>query len=375
MPKIIHLVLGKANPNKMNGVNKVVSNLATNMSTNGFDCSVWGITPTPNKVDDLPNRNFETKLFQASNNKLKIDGSIEKSLKTLNKNTVFHLHGGFIPEFFHVHSLLRKYKIPYIVTPHGCYNKVSMQNSKLKKTAYFNLFEKSLLKHSKAVHFVGKSESEVIETTLPKVKKVVIPNGQSLKELEFNFTKIENCSGPIFSFCGRMDKKMKGLDLLLKGFQLYKNLLGGSGILWLIGDGYQIEELKEMATLLNIDKYVKFWGKRFGEEKNNILANSDVFFHPSRYEGLPTAILEAAGLKLPCVVSDATNMLEYIKENNAGYVLNENTSFEIAETMVYIEKDKKYNHLMQKGSNAYSMILEQFNWQNISEKLIHLYSE
>jgi hypothetical protein len=45
--KIIHLVLGKANPDRMNGVNKVAHNQAIALFELGCDVEIWGITKTP----------------------------------------------------------------------------------------------------------------------------------------------------------------------------------------------------------------------------------------------------------------------------------------------------------------------------------------
>ena len=45
--EIIHLILGKANPNRMNGVNKVVHELATTQVEKGISAEVWGITDNP----------------------------------------------------------------------------------------------------------------------------------------------------------------------------------------------------------------------------------------------------------------------------------------------------------------------------------------
>ncbi|MBK7805817.1 MAG: hypothetical protein IPJ51_05910 [Saprospiraceae bacterium] len=47
--EIIHIVLGKANPERMNGVNKVVFQLATKQAESGRNVSVWGITKDPVK--------------------------------------------------------------------------------------------------------------------------------------------------------------------------------------------------------------------------------------------------------------------------------------------------------------------------------------
>jgi len=373
--KIIHFLLGKANPNRMNGVNKVVNNLATYQTQLGYNANVWGITPTPEDRSDLPERNYNTTLFPKTS-KLFISKKIEEAITTLKEKTIFHIHGGFIPEFFHLHRLLKKHKIPYIVTPHGCYNEKAMENNKAFKQIYFNVFEKELLNNAKTLHCIGKSEWQSSDKLVPNAPKVLIPNGQNLKELKYEYKRInpEDDHTPVFGFLGRMDKKMKGLDLLLEGFAIYKHQLLKDGHLWLIGGNQDFEKLKQMAVKLNIKKFVKFWGPQFGNTKLNLLANMDAFYHASRYEGMPTAILEAAALKIPCVVSDATNMMEYIKEHDAGLILDPNTAASVAESMIKIDELKEYNRLKQKGLNAYQMVKNTFDWEVISKNLVEIYA-
>ena len=48
--EIIHIVLGKANPDRMNGVNKVVYQLATKQADFGEKVAVWGITNDTEKI-------------------------------------------------------------------------------------------------------------------------------------------------------------------------------------------------------------------------------------------------------------------------------------------------------------------------------------
>ena len=69
--EIIHLILGKANPDRMNGVNKVVYQLTTQQAIAGRKVSIWGISK--NTEHNYGERNFETRLFQAFRNPIKID--------------------------------------------------------------------------------------------------------------------------------------------------------------------------------------------------------------------------------------------------------------------------------------------------------------
>ena len=60
--KIIHVVLGKANPNRMNGVNKVAHSLATTQKLLGHDVTIFGLTNTP-EIDKI-NRSYKLSLYK-----------------------------------------------------------------------------------------------------------------------------------------------------------------------------------------------------------------------------------------------------------------------------------------------------------------------
>lgn len=369
---IIHLVLGKANPDRMNGVNKVVDNLAKEQTALGYRVSVWGITPEPN--EKTPERTYDLNLFQSKKNKLVLDASIKTAIEDCPKDTVFHIHGGFIPEFYHFTKLLNKYGLDFILTPHGNYAANALRKNGLVKSIYFKLFEKNLLSTCKAIHCLGSGERNDIDKVHAMSKKLLIPNGQRMEDIPARKSDKQQLSYPVFGYCGRLTRDQKGLDLLLEGFKKYKDQKG-SGELRLIGNGEYLDEMKEYVRKNNLIDNVFFLGVRYGDEKFNEIAAMDAFYHPSRNEGLPTAVLEAAATGVPCVVSAYTNMGEHIKKNNAGIFLKNNTPDEICASMFQIELWKKEKQIEQIGINAVNMIKQHFNWNTIAQDLINVYKE
>ena len=97
--EIIHVVLGKANPSRMNGVNKVVFQLATEQALAGRKVSIWGITKSVEH--NYGERPFETQLFKAQRNPFAISEELRKKLIAAKGNAIFHLHGGWIPTRCH----------------------------------------------------------------------------------------------------------------------------------------------------------------------------------------------------------------------------------------------------------------------------------
>ena len=104
------------------------------------------------------------------------------------------------------------------------------------------------------------------------------------------------------------------------------------------------------------------------------MANMNAFYHPSRNEGLPMAVLEAAVLGKALVVSEYTNMTGYVSEYNAGICLKHNTPEEIAASMQSIHQMMLDGTLENHGKNARRMAEENFDWKIIAQQLLDAYA-
>ena len=368
--KVIHLVLGKANPDRMNGVNKVAHHLATSQHELGVEVEIWGITKTPETA--VYPRPFPTLLFRAQPFFRDLEPKLMHAISKQEKGTVFHIHGAFITDFYKVTRLLNDLKIPYVYTPHGAFNKVALEKNKWVKKVYINRFERHILRDAKKVQFLGQSEFDHISKIIRLQNKVVIPNGQDFGELNFEFHRMQRRHEPLFGFCGRLDTYYKGLDTLLDGFAGYCQH-GGKGELWLIGDGPDRPKLEAQAKTLKITDRVSFMGARYGKDKLNRIANMDLFCHPSRSEGSPTAVLEAAALGIPVMVSTATNVGVQVEAAGCGIHLRQSNAKSIEKAF------KTFSELYNTGDHhtmsdrAKKMVCENFNWKAISNRLIEIY--
>lgn len=354
----------------MNGVSKVAHQLAHTQALQGHEVEMWGLTPTPDEI--MAPRAYQLRLFKQTGH-FALDAKLKLALKELpRENICFHIHGGFIFPFYLISRRLFLLRIPYVFTPHGSYSPFAFQRSGWKKKIYFNLFESNMVKRAQTLHFLGKSGFELFDKLMKIDHKVLIPNGQNLEELVFDYEPVINCNYPIFSFCGRLINHYKGLDILLEAFGRYKQN-GGKGLLWLIGDGPDKDKLKQLALKWNIDREVFFFGSQYGKDKLSLLLESDAFVHPSRSEGFPTAVLEAAGLGLPCILSEATNVAGYIRQYKVGIALEKNDVHHITEALFQIEIIKKHNGLEEMGHAAHRMVEAEFDWQDIASRLVAVY--
>jgi len=367
---IIHIVLGKGNPNRMNGVNKVAFYLANTQAKQGYNVELWGITKRPEEKVDYEHL-YNIKLFLDSGFGIRISKKLKIALEKSNPNTIFHLHGGFIPEFISISKILNKLNRKFIITSHGAYNLVAMKTNRKIKRWYFPFFEKKIILRASKVHLVGKSEFDGLDLIKQRDKGVVIPNGQVFIENKSNWN--DSSAKFIFGFLGRLDIFTKGLDMVLDAISMFPPEQGKNIEFWMVGSGKEELKLRKMVKSKNIDKTVIFKGPKYGNEKIETLTKFNAFVHPSRNEGMPGAVLEAAMQGLPCIVSYETNLGSFIKKHNAGIALKKNTAKNIFSAMKYLLENPEEVRAM--GQNARDMVKTTFSWENISNQHIKVYKQ
>jgi len=366
--KIIHVLLGKSNPNTANGVNKFINSVATELALKNYDTEVWGISKNSNVNFEC---NYQLKIFKKKNI-FSIDGQIIKKIKLLdNKNTVFHFHSVFIKEFYQITRILIKYNFKYVVSPHSGYSKAALKSKNLfLKYIYISIFESNIIKKASLLHVNNPSELDYFQELIENKLIVTTPNGFNLSNNVFRYNNNENY---IIGFMGRFSIKHKGLDILLEGFNEYI-LQNGIGNLYLIGSG----PIKNIVSTLNTStqKKITIYEPQFGLKKTHILSKMSIFIHSSRWEGFPLSLLEAAANSLPLIVSKQTNLGKYVRQYKSGLVLENNTPEEVLKALFIGEKLFKEKTLQKKYSkNAFKMVENEFSWSNIVDKIINGYEE
>ncbi|NJB82461.1 glycosyltransferase [Wenyingzhuangia aestuarii] len=366
--RIIHIVLGKGNPNRQNGVNKVVNSIANCQAENGIDTTLWGISFS--QEHNYPERKYKTVLFKDHAHKFTIDESLYKAIDQLKgSNVVIHIHGAFIPQFYKIAKRLKKHNIPYVYTPHGAYNLKALQKSKWSKYVYIKLFESFIVNNAKAIQLLGFSEKKGTLRYFKKANITIIPNGQNLN---IDFYNVPNHTKLHLGFLGRIDIETKGLDILLTALSKFKT--SNNVQLHIIGSGGEMQDLQKIITEKQLEDLVILEGAKFDKDKFNTLNNLDVLCLTSRNEGLPGAVLEAASVGTPVLISKETNLETYVTNHQAGWVLKENTPAEIEESLLKIMDIKKENQLRGYKKNALKMIENDFEWNKIINLLHQVYT-
>lgn len=364
--RIVHILRGKANPETLNGVNRVVHWMATSQIKQGHKVEVWGLADSMTPPSHL--REYDLRIFSKTRLRFTPGREIRIAIDRLEAGTWVHFHSVFIPEFPAISQLLKKRGFSFGITPHGGYSSGVFNKNPWKKRIYFALREARYLQSAAWIQAIGESEIKDILKIAPLSRVVLIPNGQEPNGFHSSRAPIKS-ERPLIGFCGRLATRHKGLDYLIEGFAAYR-ANGGLGELWVIGDGEDRAALERQAAYCGVEAQVRFHGAKHGEEKLALIDSLDAFIHSSRWEGLPTSCLEAASLGKPLLVSYETNLAGYVERSGAGLILDETSAAGVERALRRFQYLYQSNQSQLMGQKARLLIEKEFSWEENAKSFI-----
>ena len=283
-----------------------------------------------------------------------------------NKPDLVIIHQIYEPEFVYISFILRKAKIPYIVVPHGSLT-IEAQKTKRLKKIFGNILFMPFIKNAVAVQCLSKKE---MDSTKIKVPKFIGTNGAVIPEEKkefFNTNKLR------FTFVGRLDYHIKGLDIMLDAFRLLNaSPYRDKCELYIYGPDIrgQYAHMENMISERSLDGLVKLNPAVFDREKEKVLLESDVFIQTSRTEAMPMGLLEALSYGLPCLVTEGTTLGSFIEKENAGWVAETNPQ-SVFECLIRAIEEKE--SLKEKSNGARTLITNNFSWDKVANDSLNYY--
>ena len=226
---------------------------------------------------------------------------------------IVHLHDTLPILIRKVAKKASRLGVPIVTTYHNDYLK-SSYSGKLLKWVRWHLQGKNTLDLSDArialrpyfeqlLREKGvRGRIDVIPTGFePPTKKERVPDGAP--------------QGPFLLYLSRLTKQ-KGLDILLEAWSSMGDSMKSRHQLVIAGDGpLKSEVLKSTGRATTDLNYV---GLVDEEQKSWLLRNASALVLPSRFEGLPAILLEAAWEGLPVAMSDVNDLGTFTEEGGFG---------------------------------------------------------
>jgi glycosyltransferase involved in cell wall biosynthesis len=360
--QIIHILLGKANPERMNGVNKVAHQMATAQTEHGLDVTICGLTT--DKTETKP-RPYKLVLIRQKSRTFFLTNELRNFIDQLSMDAIVHFHGVLIPIFFSIARKLKQKNISYVITPHGALQDMPLQRRKLLKMPYLLLFEKHFLNNARKIQALTTHEQSALNRQTIS-KTIHIPNAYPYQPY---IKQPPDNQEIIFGYIGRFDKRHKGLDALIAGFHEFYQI-HREGYLWLTGDGRDRSYLEKQVKLFDLSNRVIFKGEHHAQSKQDLLNQINAFILPSRWDTMPVAVLEAAANQIPLIVTKAAGYEEAINRWQSGIILQNTDPVEIAAGMANFLGRHRNDTLEITGKNAENMVKEEFIWSKVIHQVI-----
>lgn len=171
-----------------------------------------------------------------------------------------------------------------------------------------------------------------------------------------------------FIIIGYIEQR-KGQDILLEAIKRLEPDIRQKAEFIFVGQNTSLlaKDLIESAGEIS---EIMFTGPVDRSKINSLLGRADMLVCPSREDPMPTVAAEAMMHKVPCLVSDTTGTVKYIRDGIDGLIFqSENTGQlkEILERCIQGEFD-----LVQMGRNARNVYEEYFSMEAFENRLMEL---
>ncbi|MFW9989794.1 MAG: glycosyltransferase [Candidatus Odinarchaeota archaeon] len=290
---------------------------------------------------------------------------IRKAWKILKENDIIHVWVPFYPNTFIICFLkllfFKKKKLILTMDTFPAYSfKVSSVLDVLFRS-FFKTIGKLAFIASNYILIYGQSFIKYAKkASVPKKKIRVSPTGinYDLKMVDRNIRELLKIGNneKIMLYVGLLNKR-KGIDLIIKtAFQLKSENIK----FLLVGDAPKREKYIKITSNLGLSKNIIFLGNRL--DVHNFYNQADIFFFPSRGEGLPGVLMEAMLYQVPIVSNNIPGVRDLVEHMENGILCEIEEIHCYKKAIKTLLRDEQLRNKFKK--NGINRIKSKYLWKN-----------
>ena len=198
----------------------------------------------------------------------------------------------------------------------------------------------------------------------------IIPNGVDTDIFSFQKNQQKaNYQQRVIITTSRLVEK-NGIDILIRAMADVKKTFPATKC-HIIGDGIARGALQKLASDLNLNQDIIFFGSVPYEEIPFYLKKADVFVRPSRSEGMGNSFVEALSVGLPVIGTSVGGIPDIIRDCETGLLCNIDDPQDLAEKICSIFKNPALvAHMQERGRQ---LVEEKFSWNSIAHSYKQLF--
>lgn len=225
-------------------------------------------------------------------------------------------------------------------------------------------------------HANGKSVAEHYKRKLGinPVRITIIPRGRNANVFYDNSSNRDNVRNELGTgnrlllISVARHEYQKGQDILLDALHHLKKEYDKIQLVLVGREGKLSKLISEKIKAYELESIVLRTGHR--DDTNSLLAASDIFVFPSRFEGLPGALIEAEAAGLPIICSDISNNREVVEESVNAFLYPVDESKQLAEKIAVMMHDDDLRKKM--GRESLRIFKQRYTLEEINMNMLAL---
>lgn len=227
-----------------------------------------------------------------------------------------------------------------------------------------------LLKQVRAVVIVlsTRTESYLKKNGFDLPGTQIIPNGVDTTRFQPAPPKRELDQRAKTVICVSKARYEKGLDVLLQAWYIVHKHVPEAHLV-IVGNGPVQPQLEHMVNALNIEQSVEFAGLQMDIPAQ--LHRGLIGILPSRWEGMPNALLEAMACGLACIATRVSGSEDVIQSGVNGLLVESEDYQGMAQALVTLLQSQELT--LQYGAAAHALIEQSYTLDHVLNMYIQLY--
>lgn len=352
--KILYLITGLG----LGGAEKVVADLADQMITLGHDVKIAYLTgdvlvkPACSDIEIVALHLNSAKDFISASKKYR------KLVKSFCPD-VIHAH------MVHANIFARLNRVLCPVPKLICTAHSSNEGGKVRMIAY------------RATNFLSNISTHVSqEATKAMISKgaftkndiITVHNGIDLSKFKSNSKNLKLDKDQLSIIAVGSFSDPKDYSNLINAFAIFKKNSNSNLKLNIVGDGELRPQIEAQIKELKLDKDITLLGRRSDIPK--LLNAADIFVLSSKYEGLPTVVIEAMACECYVIATDCGGSAEILGDTGKLVPIQDSQALASAlETAINLDVE----HRLINNKKARARVERLFSLENSVQKWIALY--
>lgn len=163
----------------------------------------------------------------------------------------------------------------------------------------------------------------------------------------------------------------KGVYILLEALNILKNKNTNFEAIFVGGEGDILsEDFNKKIKNLDLQNEVKYLGKKYSKEKENIYLNSDIFVFPTFYETFGLVLIEAMQYSLPVISCPEGGIPDIVEDGINGILVPQKNIEELANAIEKLIYDSELRTKM--GNEGRLKYEKQFTLETFEKKLVSI---